>query len=94
MTQKQRLYLPSLTVPVDMAAAGQVWAEALCAQTDPELFFPTRGDSKRSRQALAVCSRCPVVELCHETFGPVIEHGVVGGRTAIQREALRRRRAA
>lgn len=36
--------------------------EALCAQTDPELFFPEKGGS--TRDAKFICSRCPVRAEC------------------------------
>ena len=37
-------------------------AEALCAQTDPEAFFPEKGGS--TRDAKRVCGVCPVREEC------------------------------
>lgn len=37
-------------------------AEALCAQVDPELFFPEQGFP--SHHARAVCARCPVAAEC------------------------------
>ena len=36
--------------------------DALCAQTDPEVFFPGKGDSLRP--AKRVCMRCPVITEC------------------------------
>lgn len=41
----------------------QPWqADALCAQTDPEFFFPERGGSVR--EAKATCARCEVAAEC------------------------------
>jgi WhiB family redox-sensing transcriptional regulator len=74
------------TVPAD--AAREVWASALCAQVDPDLFFPEKGQP--SAPAKAVCARCPVTALCLATFGPLVDHGVVGGLTAAEREDQRR----
>ena len=37
-------------------------AEALCAQTDPEAFFPEKGGS--TREAKSVCQKCNVKEQC------------------------------
>ena len=37
---------------------------ALCAQTDPEAFFPEKGGS--TREAKAVCQACQVREDCLE----------------------------
>ena len=69
-------------------AAREVWTSALCAQVDPELFFPETGQS--AAPAKAVCAACPVRELCLTTFGPLVDHGVVGGLTADQRRTQRR----
>jgi WhiB family redox-sensing transcriptional regulator len=74
------------TVPAD--AAREVWESALCAQVDPELFFPDKGQP--SAPAKAVCARCPVTALCLGTFGPLVAHGVVGGLTARERQQQRR----
>ena len=73
-------------VPAD--AARQVWESALCAQVDPELFFPEKGGT--SAPAKAVCAACPVTALCLVTFGPLVAGGVVGGRTARERGDARR----
>lgn len=75
-----------VTVPAD--AAREVWASALCAQVDPELFFPEKGQP--SAPAKAVCTRCPVAALCLATFGPLIVDGVVGGLNAQERRLQRR----
>ena len=40
------------------------WFAALCAQTDPELFFPEKGGSTRA--AKRVCTGCPVRAQCLE----------------------------
>ena len=76
---------------VDRADAEQVWDAALCAQTDPDLFFPGKGEEAQAARALAVCGRCEVTELCLATFGPLLGHGVVGGQTVSQRNQARRR---
>lgn len=73
-------------VPAD--AAREVWDSALCAQVDPELFFPEKGGT--AAPAKAVCAACPVTALCLVTFGPLVADGVVGGLTARERSAARR----
>lgn len=40
------------------------YEDALCAQTDPEAFFPEKGGS--TRNAKAMCLRCDVREQCLE----------------------------
>jgi WhiB family redox-sensing transcriptional regulator len=60
--------------------------EGLCAQTDPDSFFPDKGGS--AREAKRVCLNCPVREECLQY---ALEHnerwGVWGGET----ERARRR---
>lgn len=59
-------------------------AEALCAQVDPELFFPEQGFP--SHHARAVCARCPVATECLDWALTHHErHGIWGGTTARQR---------
>lgn len=55
--------LPLFGAPEDETALG--WQErALCAQTDPEAFFPEKGGS--TREAKKVCARCDVRAECLE----------------------------
>ena len=82
--------IPGLEEPARRSAVLQIWEVALCAQVDPELFFPEKGQP--SRAALAVCAACPVRDTCREIFGPLLRDGVVGGRTAMQRRGDRARR--
>lgn len=66
-------------------------ADGLCAQTDPELFFPEKGASTRS--ARSVCAACPVRAACLEyalTNNELV--GVWGGTSVQERIALRRER--
>lgn len=74
---------------VDRAAAIEVWDNALCAEVDPALFFPGKGEP--AEPAKQICRRCGVRELCLETFGPIIDDGVVGGLTARERQKLRKK---
>lgn len=67
---------------------GEDWrAQALCAQSDPELFFP--GSNGSVKPALRICHDCPVMAECRawgdatETRGKV--HGILGGETDHQR---------
>lgn len=76
-----------LGATVELDAALTVWDGALCAQTDPEIFFPEKGQP--GQQALGVCAACPVRDLCLATFGPITAYGVVGGTTAMQRRRKR-----
>lgn len=64
------------------------WRErALCAQTDPEAFFPEKGGSVR--EAKKVCRRCPVRAEC---LADAVAHreqwGIWGGLTIRERRPL------
>ncbi len=66
------------------------WRErALCAQTDPEAFYPDKGGS--ARQAKKVCSDCPVTAQCLQWALDKGEHwGIWGGLSERERRHLRR----
>ena len=62
--------------------------DALCAQTDPELFFPDVGMS--NALAKKICGACPVQAECLEwalTNGE--DYGIWGGLTAKERYRLK-----
>ncbi len=80
--------MPALFTGLDVDDARTVWESALCAQVDPELFFPEKGSSPAP--AKSVCAHCPVTALCLATFGPLVADGVVGGLTGRERALLRR----
>jgi WhiB family redox-sensing transcriptional regulator len=65
------------------------WADsALCAQTDPDLWFPAKGES--SVHAKRICMRCPVRQECREdVLTRVEEFGVWAGMVYDERHALR-----
>ena len=67
------------------------WQEqALCAQTDPEAFFPEKGGS--TREAKKVCGSCDVRSECLDY---ALEHderfGIWGGLSERERRKLKRR---
>jgi WhiB family redox-sensing transcriptional regulator len=67
-------------------------AEGLCAQTDPEAFYPEFGHSPIPGKR--VCRACPVRAECLEYALTHDERfGVWGGLTAQERAKLRRHRA-
>ena len=62
-------------------------ADAVCAQTDPEAFFPDKGSSPKA--AKAMCSRCEVRMPCLQlAIDNDEEFGVWGGLTARERRDL------
>jgi WhiB family redox-sensing transcriptional regulator len=67
------------------------WQErALCAQTDPEAFFPEKGGS--TREAKRICVGCEVKEEC---LAYALAHderfGIWGGLSERERRRLKRR---
>lgn len=81
-------------VPADLLAAllpisDRRWTDqALCAQVDPEIFFPPRGDM--AFPAKRVCARCPVKAEClAEALATDDRYGVRGGLSERQRRGLR-----
>jgi WhiB family redox-sensing transcriptional regulator len=80
---------------VDMLDAQDVadeqdWQErALCAQTDPEAFFPEKGGS--TREAKRICSGCEVRAECLEyALAQDERFGIWGGLSERERRRLRR----
>ena len=64
------------------------WREdALCAQADPEAFFPEGG--ARNKSVKAICERCPVRERCLQW---ALDHhpvdGIWGGMSERERRRL------
>lgn len=63
--------------------------QALCAQTDPEAFFPEKGGS--TREAKAVCFSCEVREECLQYALENDERfGIWGGMSERERRRARR----
>lgn len=96
----RRSFLEFLTVLetrlhlLPLVDADEDWRErSLCAQTDPEAFFPEKGGS--SREAKKVCQSCEVSVECLESALENDERfGVWGGTSELERRAMRRERRA
>jgi len=67
------------------------WQErALCAQTDPEAFFPEKGGS--TREAKRVCQSCEVRAECLEyALAHDERFGIWGGLSERERRRLKKR---
>lgn len=67
------------------------WQErALCAQTDPEAFFPEKGGS--TREAKRVCLTCDVRNDCLEyALANDERFGIWGGMSERERRKLKKR---
>lgn len=71
--------------------APEPWTqEALCAETDPEVFFPEKGGSTAA--AKSVCASCDVQEQCLEFALRTREReGIWGGKSPRERGRMLRR---
>lgn len=77
------------------------WAtEAVCAQTDPDEFFPEKGESDKTRASKKICNDCPVRALCLEEAMATEGNrsasgrfGVWGGYSPVERTRLAKARA-
>ncbi|MFE5775168.1 MULTISPECIES: WhiB family transcriptional regulator [Brachybacterium] len=80
-----------LQLVADGEEAEVSWQErALCAQTDPEAFFPEKGGS--TREAKKVCVSCEVRAECLEYALENDERfGIWGGLSERERRKLKRR---
>ena len=77
----------------------QPWqVDALCAQVDPELWFPDGSaphSSQPTQDAIAMCHRCPVIADCR-AFAMAAEaskhwknrYGIYGGLLPIERYSI------
>ncbi|MDT7763821.1 MAG: WhiB family transcriptional regulator, redox-sensing transcriptional regulator [Mycobacterium sp.] len=83
--------------PIDVAPArpaitpeDDLWQEkALCAQTDPEAFFPEKGGS--TREAKRICLGCEVRDACLDyALAHDERFGIWGGLSERERRRLKR----
>ena len=88
-----RLGVPGVRKPVDDTVDDNPlgWqSDSLCAQTDPEAFFPEKGGS--TRDAKKICSSCEVRAQCLEYALENDERfGIWGGLSERERRKLRKR---
>ncbi len=75
--------------------AGRDWrTQALCAQVDPEIFYPVNvaPTSPAVQQAKRICAACPVQTAClldaMAGEDPARRWGVIGATTPDERHAL------
>ena len=85
--------LPASVIALANAEYG--WrSQALCRDTDPELFFPigtTGAALLQIEQARAVCRQCPVQADCLDfALATNQDSGIWGGTSEEERRVLRR----
>jgi len=75
--------------PADDTAENEWQERALCAQTDPEAFFPEKGGS--TREAKRICLGCEVKDACLEyALANDERFGIWGGLSERERRRLKR----
>ncbi|GAA1808010.1 WhiB family transcriptional regulator [Nesterenkonia flava] len=84
------LGIPTL-IPAEQVEGELAWqVDALCAQTDPEAFFPEKGGS--TRDAKKVCAACNVKQECLDyALANDEKFGIWGGLSERERRKLRKR---
>lgn len=84
-----KLGVPGLRRPDDEGNALAWQSDSLCAQTDPEAFFPEKGGS--TRDAKKICVSCEVRVQCLEYALQNDERfGIWGGLSERERRKLRK----
>ncbi|MDH6196772.1 WhiB family redox-sensing transcriptional regulator [Mycobacterium frederiksbergense] len=89
-TGRPQLSLVPDQIDVDPETEDDQWQErALCAQTDPEAFFPEKGGS--TREAKRICQGCEVRDACLEyALAHDERFGIWGGLSERERRRLKR----
>jgi WhiB family transcriptional regulator, redox-sensing transcriptional regulator len=66
------------------------YEDARCrVEGNPESFYPTMGSREAGQQAIAICRRCPVLELCRDwALDNRQKWGIWGGLTERQRRLI------
>lgn len=86
-----RLGVPGVrkSTPVEEEESLAWQGDSLCAQTDPEAFFPEKGGS--TREAKKICTSCEVRAQCLEYALQNDERfGIWGGLSERERRKLRK----
>ena len=97
MTESHSNYTSTLRPASDPTLDWSTWPtpppwmrDALCAQTDPESFFPEKGGS--TREAKKVCVGCEVRSECLEyALANDERFGIWGGLSERERRKLKKR---
>lgn len=88
--ERVAVVLPLFGTPLEDETLLGWQDRALCAQTDPEAFFPEKGGS--TREAKKVCSGCEVRAECLDyALANDERFGIWGGLSERERRKLKRR---
>jgi WhiB family redox-sensing transcriptional regulator len=86
----ERPELDAIAPATPLTPMDEEWQErALCAQTDPEAFFPEKGGS--TREAKRICQGCEVRDACLDyALAHDERFGIWGGLSERERRRLKR----
>ena len=69
--------------------------DAVCAQIDPDLWWPEKADAHSARKAREFCATCPVAAQCLEyALANEERHGIWAGLNGEQLKKLGKKRKA
>jgi WhiB family redox-sensing transcriptional regulator len=87
---RPHLSLVAYTYEPELETEDNQWQDrALCAQTDPEAFFPEKGGS--TREAKRICLGCEVKDQCLDyALAHDERFGIWGGLSERERRRLKR----
>ncbi len=99
-THRHQQPIQQQPIPAGAAAdvapeAGRGWLDlAACKDSDPELFFPERGEKAKAQAAKQVCAACQVQPQCRDLAVRAAQsreedHGIFGATTPYERSGLR-----
>jgi hypothetical protein len=94
-THRQHLTTAPAPAAEGARLEGRGWLDlAACRDTDPELFFPERGEKAKGQAAKQVCAGCRVQRQCRDLVVRTArsreeDHGIFGATTPHERSGLR-----
>jgi len=82
------------TVGEFLGIESEPWmADALCAQADPDRWFPNKGE--KTADVKRICAKCDVrLECLRYALDRNEPHGIYGGMSENERRLLRKRQSA
>jgi WhiB family redox-sensing transcriptional regulator len=93
--RNQQRITPAAPAAEGARLEGRGWLElAACKDSDPELFFPERGEKAKATAAKQVCAGCQVRQQCRDLAVRTArsreeDHGIFAGTTPHERSGLR-----
>jgi DNA-binding GntR family transcriptional regulator len=94
-THRQQHPTPGAPAADAARLEGRGWLElAACKDSDPELFFPERGEQAKGQAAKQVCASCQVQQQCRDlavraSASREEDHGIFAATTPHERSGLR-----